>query len=76
MQAPSQSALTILVLKTWVSVRPCKKQGAKKQGDCYSIFLFLNKNDPGFFHPDFGKPNFGPFLKFQTLIKYQANLIN
>ena len=40
----------------------CKKQGAKKQGHCYSKteetrlpLLFLNNNDPGFFAPCFLK---------------------
>ena len=42
----------------------CKKQGAKKQGHCYSKreearlpLLFLNNNDPGFCTPYFG-PDF------------------
>jgi hypothetical protein len=37
-----------------------KKQGAKKQGHCYSerevarlLLLFLNNNDPVFLHPAF-----------------------
>ena len=61
----------------------CKKQGAKKQGHCYSKreeaawpLLFLNNNDPVFLHPAFCNPYLGPFfLKFQSLKKYQADLI-
>ena len=41
----------------------CKKQGAKKQGHCYS------KREEAAFAPCF-------FLKFQALKKYQTDLIN
>ena len=48
----------------------CKKQGAKKQGHCYSKseeaawpHLFLNNNDPVFWHPGFCNPYFGPFFQ-------------
>ena len=54
--SPSQSAPTILVLKTWVGLWPWKKQGEKKQGHCYSkreeaawSLLLLNKEWPCFF---------------------------
>ena len=47
----------------------CKKQGAKKQGHCYSKreeaawpLLFLNKNDP-VFSPCFLQPIFWTFLQ-------------
>ena len=46
----------------------CKKQGAKKQGHCYSKreeaawpFLFLKNNDPVFLL--LCNPYFGPFLQ-------------
>ena len=48
----------------------CEKQGVKKQGHCYSKreeaawhLLFLNNNDPVFWHPTFGNLYFGPFLQ-------------
>ena len=48
----------------------CKKQGAKKQGHCYSKreeaawpLLFSNNSDPVFLHPAFCNPYFGPFLQ-------------
>ena len=66
----------ILVLKTWVGLRPWKKWGAKyrvqkagckKQGHSYPKreevrlpLLFLNKNDPVFFTLLFSGPYFGP----------------
>ena len=61
-----------------------KKAGCKKQGQCYSKreqaawpCLFLNNNDPVFCTLLFSGPYFGPdFLKFQTLKKYQVDLIN
>ena len=47
----------------------CKKQGAKKQGHCYSKreeaawpLLFLNNNDPLLLHPAFLKPIFWTFF--------------
>ena len=49
-----------------------KKQGAKKQGDCFSKreearlpFLFLNNNDPGFCKLVFATNILDPFLKVQ-----------
>ena len=80
-QPPSQSACTILVLKTWVGLwtwkkvqnMGCKKQGAKKQGHCYSkreeaawSFLFLNYNDPVFLHPAFFRSIFCTWFFSQT----------
>ena len=57
----------------------CKKQGAKNQGHCYSkreeaalSLLFLNNNGPVVSTLLFATF----FLKFQTLKKYQADLIN
>ena len=57
-----------------------KKQGAKNQGHCYSKreearlpILFLNKNDPVFWHSVF----FGPdFFKVPDPKNYQVHLIN
>ena len=56
-----------------------KKAGSKKQGHCYFKreearlpILFLNKNDPVFWHSVFLDLI---FLKFQTLKKYQVDLI-
>ena len=56
----------------------CKKQGAKNQGQCYSkreeaawSCLFLNYNDPVFLQ----KAGSQIFYKFQTLKKYQVDLI-
>ena len=47
----------------------CKKQGEKKQGHCYSKkeearlpLLFLNNNDPVFWHPAFCNLFFGPIF--------------
>ena len=64
----------------------CKKQGAKKQGHCYSKregaawpLLFLNNNDPVFCTLLFTGPYFGlDFFKFQTLknIRSTVHLIN
>ena len=52
----------------------CKKQGAKKQGHCYS------KREEAmtlFFAPCFLQSIFWTlFLKLQTLKRYQVNLIN
>ena len=60
----------------------CKKQDAKK-GHCYSkreeaawLLLFLNNNDPVFCTLLFATHILDPFLKFQTLKRYQVNLIN
>jgi hypothetical protein len=61
-----------------------KKAGYKKHCHCYQKrekarlpLLFLNNNDPGFFTKLFSGPYFSPnFLKFQTLKKYQVDLIN
>ena len=89
----SQSAPTILVLKTWVGLWPwkklgpkygVKKVGCKKQGHYYSkreedsclfsfwitmTFIFCTQ----LFAPHILDP---VFLKFQTLKKYQVDLIN
>ena len=78
-QSPSQSAPTILVLKTRVGLwpwkknqAPCilKKQGAKNQGHCYSkkeeaawSLLFLNNNDPVLLYPAFCKKQGSRFFK-------------
>ena len=80
-QSPSQSAPTILKyqvdlihfrvwnLKKKVQKIGCKKQGAKKQGHCYSKreeaawpLLFLNNNDPVFCTLLFATYFFGPFF--------------
>ena len=57
-----------------------KKAGPKKLGCCYSKredaiwpLLFLDNNDPVFLHPAFYWPD---FFQFQTLKKYQVDLIN
>ena len=61
----------------------CKKQGAKKQGHCYSKreeaawpLLFFNNNDPVFLPPAFCNSYFGPFLKVPDPKKIQADLKN
>ena len=61
----------------------CKNQGAKNQGQCYSkreesawSLLFLNNNDPVFCTLLFATHILDPFLKFQTLQKYQVDPIN
>jgi hypothetical protein len=61
--------------------RSKKKPGAKKPGCCYSKreesiwpLLFLNNNDPVFLHPAFFWT--WVFFQFQTLKKYQVDLIN
>ena len=41
----------------------CKKQGAKKQGYCYSKREEVSNNDPDFLHPAVCNPYFGPFFK-------------
>ena len=41
----------------------CKQLDAKNEGHCYWPLLFLNNTDPGFLHPDFCNPYFGPFFK-------------
>ena len=52
----------------------------KLDGFFYSLaawpLLFLNNNDPVFLHLAFCNPYLGLFFKFQTLRKYQADLIN
>ena len=60
-----------------------KQQGGKKQGHRYSkteeavwILHFLNNNQPVFLHPAFCNQYFGPFFLFQTLKKFQGDLIN
>ena len=53
----------------------CKKQGAKNR--VRLSLLFLNNNDPVFFTLLFTTHILDPFSKkFQTLKKYQADLIN
>ena len=55
----------------------------KNQGHCYSkreeaawSLLFLNNNDPIFLHPTFLQKAGSPiFYKFQTLKKYQVDVI-
>ena len=61
----------------------CRKQGGKKQGHCYSKreeaacpLLFWNNNDLVFCTLLFATHILDFFLKFQTLKKYQADLIN
>ena len=41
----------------------CEKQGAKKQGHCYSKREQACNNDPGFLHTAVCNPYFGPFFK-------------
>ena len=74
-KSPSQSVPTILVLKTWVGLWPCKKkvqnmgckkQGAKTQGHCYS------KREETRLLREY----FEPFFKVPDPKKYQTDLIN
>ena len=62
-----------------------QKVGCKKQGYCYSkreetawSLLILNNNDPVFGTPLFSGPYCGLdlFFKFQTIEKYQVDLMN
>ena len=61
-----------------------KKAGSKKQGHCYSkreeaawLLLFLNNNDTVFCNLLFQVHILDLiFFKFQTLKKYQVDLIN
>ena len=71
--------LTSLLKKNSVQNMECKNLGAKEQGHCYSSslasFLFL-KQLACFLYPAICTSYFGPiFLKFQTLRKYQVDLI-
>ena len=72
-QLPSQSALTILVLKTWVGLWPwkksCPKYGPEKSRVQKNRVIVIQKenrlcnNDPGFLHTAVCNPYFGHFFK-------------
>ena len=87
LHSSSQSALTILVLKTWVGLWIWKRYGVKKQGQ--DFFLLFRKgrssvassllncklqanSDP----EKIGLMQLYIFLKFQTLKQYQVDLMN
>ena len=57
---PSQSAPTVLVLKTWVVLWPWKKMGSKYEEAAWHLLFFLNNNDPVFCTLFFSCSYFGP----------------
>ena len=63
--------------KNQVQTMGLQKAGCKKLGLCYQkreetrlLLLFLNNTDPGFLHPAFCNPYFGPFLKWLATVVF------